>query len=168
MYFKTILPVILALVSARFDAAAVAVSDPLPDVPEMPEISADTTMTDITLGEITVSAPKVIHKVDMDVFVPSESAVKASQNGMALLRYLMIPTLNINEMTGSIRTSGQNVQIRINGRKASPDQLQTIDPASVRRIEWIDDAGLRYGSVPAVLNVVMVNLLKNVIFVTEI
>lgn len=154
MYCKTILHVILALVAARFDAAADVASDSIPGVPET---LADTTMTDIMLGEITVRAPKVIHKADMDVFVPSESAVKASQNGMALLRYLMIPTLSVNELTGSIRTSGQDVQIRINGRKVSPDQLQTIDPASVKRIEWMEDAGLRYGNAPAVLNVITVN-----------
>lgn len=55
-------------------------------------IPTDTTMTDIMLGEITVKAPRVLHKADMDVLYPSETAVKSSQNGISLLKFLMIRT----------------------------------------------------------------------------
>ncbi|MBP3303989.1 MAG: TonB-dependent receptor [Muribaculaceae bacterium] len=147
-----IITVALATTSfARTGTDSLSITDISGSVP------TDTTMTGITLGEITVNAPKVIHKADMDVLYPSKTAVKASQNGMSLLKFLMIPTMTVNELTGSIRTAGQDVEIRINGRKASADQLQTIDPATVKRVEWIDDAGLRYGDAPAVLNVILVN-----------
>lgn len=114
-------------------------------------------ISDIQLNEIVVSAPKVVHKADMDVLYPSASAVKASQNSLELLRHLMIPTLTINEFTGAVRTSGQEVQVRINGRKASSDQLKTIDPATVKRVEWIDDPGVRYGDAPGVINIIVAN-----------
>lgn len=117
----------------------------------------DTAMTGVTLGEITVKASRVIRKSDMDVLIPSKSAVEASPNGMSLLNNLMIPSLSVNEFMGTVRTFGQDVQIRINGRKASADQLRTLDPTSVKRVEWMDDPGLKYGEAVAVINVVVSN-----------
>ncbi len=111
----------------------------------------------VTLSELTVSAPKVIHKADMDVYVPSKHIVEESQNGMALLRNLMIPNINVNEIMGTVRIGIDNVEIRINGRQASVEQLTTISPSSVKRIEWIDNPGLRYNNARAVVNVVVVN-----------
>lgn len=155
MHNKAItLSIIVALATTSFaktrtDSVSITeISGPIP---------TDTTMTDIMLGEITVKAPRVLHKADMDVLYPSETAVKSSQNGISLLKFLMIPTLTVNELTGSVRSSGQDVEIRINGRKASSDQLQTIQPSTIKRVEWIDDAGLRYGDATAVLNIIVTN-----------
>lgn len=46
------------------------------------------------LTEVVVSVPKVIHKSDMDLYIPSKSAVEVSQNGFQLLGNLMIPALS--------------------------------------------------------------------------
>ncbi len=43
------------------------------------------------LNEVVVQAPKVIRKVDMDVYYPSQSAVENSRNGMQLLTNMMVP-----------------------------------------------------------------------------
>lgn len=109
------------------------------------------------LQEIVIEASKVIRKADMDVYHPSKSAVDASKNGMQLLNNLMIPTLAVNEALGSIQAAGQSVQIRINGREASVDQLRALLPETVRRVEWIDNPGLRYGGANYVLNVIVAN-----------
>ena len=95
------------------------------------------------LREVVVEAPKVIRKADMDVYHPSRSAVDNSKNGMQLLRNLMIPSLTVNDVMGSVTASGQSVELRINGRKASVEEVKTLLPESVRRIEWIDNPGLR-------------------------
>lgn len=121
------------------------------------DVANDSTMTDITLGEVVVKAPKVINKADMDVYIPSKGALNASADGISLLNRMMIPALNVNELMGTVRTGGQDVEIRINGRKASPGQLKAILPSTVKRIEWIDNPGLRYGDVPAVVNVIVTN-----------
>ncbi|MCM1355511.1 MAG: outer membrane beta-barrel protein [Staphylococcus sp.] len=122
-----------------------------------PEVATDSVMPDILLGEITVAAPKVVHKADMDVLYPSKRIVAASQNGLSLLSHLMIPSLSVNEMMGTVKTAGQDVEIRVNGRKVSTDELLTILPSSVKRVEWIDNPGLRYGDATAVLNVIVAN-----------
>lgn len=109
------------------------------------------------LQEIVVEAPRVIRKAEMDVYHPSRGAVENSKNGIELLRNLMIPTLSVNDALGSIRAAGQEVQIRINGRQATMDQVRAILPETVKRVEWIDNPGLRYNGANYVLNIIVAN-----------
>lgn len=109
------------------------------------------------LQEIVIEAPKVIRKADMDVYHPSKSAVENSKNGMQLLNNLMIPTLNVSDALGTIQAAGQSVQVRINGRESSIDQVRALLPETIKRVEWIDNPGLRYGGANYVLNFIVIN-----------
>lgn len=109
------------------------------------------------LEEIIIEAPKVVRKADMDVYHPSKSAVDNSKNGLQLLNNLMIPTLTVSDALGSLSAAGQSVQVRINGREASIDQVKALLPETIRRVEWIDNPGLRYGGAQYVVNFVVAN-----------
>lgn len=109
------------------------------------------------LDEIVIEAPKVIRKADMDVYHPSKSAVENSKNGMQLLNNLMIPSLNVSDALGTIQAAGQSVQVRINGRESSIDQLRALLPETIRRVEWIDNPSLRYNGANYVLNFIVAN-----------
>lgn len=109
------------------------------------------------LDEVVVQAAKVIRKADMDVYHPSQSALENSKNGMQLLRNLMIPTLNVNDALGSISAAGQTVQVRINGRVSTIEQVKALLPETIKRVEWIDNPGLRYGGANYVLNFIVTN-----------
>lgn len=109
------------------------------------------------LQEIVIEAPKVIRKADMDVYHPSKSAIDNSKDGLQLLNNLMIPTLSVNDALGTIQAAGQSVQIRINGRESSINQVRTLLPETIKRVEWIDNPGLRYGGATYVLNLIVTN-----------
>ncbi len=109
------------------------------------------------LQEIVIQAPKVVRKADMDVYHPSQSAVENSKNGIQLLRNLMIPTLSVNEALGTVSSGGQSVQVRINGREATVEQVQQLLPETIKRVEWIDNPRLRYNGATGVLNFIVVN-----------
>lgn len=109
------------------------------------------------LHEIVIEAPKVIRKADMDVYHPSKSAVENSKNGMQLLNNLMIPTLTVSDALGTIQAAGQSVQVRINGRESTIEQVRTLLPETIKRVEWIDNPGLRYGGANYVLNFIVSN-----------
>lgn len=109
------------------------------------------------LSEVVVKAPKVVRKSDMDVYYPSRTSIENSQNGLQLLSHLMIPSLTVTEALGSIKAAGQSVEVRINGRKSSVEQLKTLLPETIKRVEWIDNPGLRYNGATHVLNVIVVN-----------
>lgn len=109
------------------------------------------------LQEVVVQAPKVVRKADMDVYYPSLSAVENSKNGMQLLNNLMIPGLTVTEALGQIQAAGHSVQIRINGRESSIDQVRALLPESIKKVEWIDNPGLRYKGANYVLNLIVAN-----------
>ncbi len=117
---------------------------------------ADTTATH-ELKEIVVQAPKVVRKSDMDIYYPSKSAVENSRNGIQLLTNLMIPSVTVTDALGTINAAGRPVQVRINGREASVDQVKALLPETVKRVEWIDNPGLRYNGANYVLNFITVN-----------
>ena len=50
------------------------------------------------LGEVTVTASSLSATADKKMVFPSQQQVKASANGVDLLRNLMIPRLNVNPM----------------------------------------------------------------------
>lgn len=114
-------------------------------------------LPDHTLGEVVIQAPRIIRKADMDVYRPSKSAVEHSANGVQLLRNLMIPTLAVNDALGTISAAGESVQLRINGRQASVDQVRNLLPSTIRRVEWITAPGLRYNGASYVLNFIVAN-----------
>ena len=93
----------------------------------------------------------------MDVYYPSRSAIENSRNGMQLLTNLMIPSLTVTDALGLIQAGGQPVEVRINGRKASVEQVRTLHPETIKRVEWIDNPGLRYNGVNYVLNFIVAN-----------
>lgn len=109
------------------------------------------------LQEVVIQAPKVIRKADMDVFYPSVSAIEHSKNGLQMLKNLMIPTLTVNDVMGQVTASGQSVQVRINGREATIEQVQNLLPETIKRVEWMDNPGLRYKDANAVLNFIVIN-----------
>ncbi|MDE6270075.1 MAG: outer membrane beta-barrel family protein, partial [Muribaculaceae bacterium] len=63
----------------------------------------------------------------------------------------------MTEALGTIKAAGQTVQVRINGREATVDQVKALLPSTIKRIEWIDNPGLRYNGASYVLNVVVAN-----------
>ncbi len=144
----------LIILSATVTVTATA-QEPTDTVP------TDTVPTDtvpsLELQEIVVQAPKVVHKADMDLFFPAAKIVERSKDGVQLLRNMMIPSLSVNEMLGTITTSGESVQLRINGRESTIDQVKNLLPSTIKRIEWIDNPGLRYKGAAAVLNFVVAN-----------
>lgn len=115
------------------------------------------TVAERTLDEIVIQAPRMIRKPDMDVLYPSVSAVENARNGMQLLNNLMIPTLTVNDAMGSVTAGGQPVQVRINGREATIEQVRSLLPESIKRVEWIDNPGLRYNGAAYVLNIIVAN-----------
>ena len=109
------------------------------------------------LEEISIEAPKVVRKVDMDVYHPSQSSVQQSSNGLQLLTRLAIPALSIDDVMGKITAAGSDVQLRINGRVVTVEQVRNLQPESIKRVEWIDNPGLRYNGADYVLNFIVTN-----------
>jgi len=149
---KSIKPALSAFVLTTVCLPAAAQSVPTDTIQE----PADTTQIE-ELQEVIIQAPKVVHKSDMDLYFPSSSAIEHSKNGMTLLCNMMIPSLEVNDVMGTVTSAGQTVQVRINGREATIKEVKALLPQSIKRVEWITEPGLRYNGAYAVLNFIVRN-----------
>ena len=148
--------IVLAIVAANMIPAAAQTTTAAAQTTTTAAQSNDSIPTK-ELQEVSIEAPKVIHKADMDVYHPSQSAVDNSKNGIQLLSNLMIPSLSVSDALGTINSAGQAVQVRINGREASVEQVRNLLPTTIKRVEWIENPGLRYHGATTVLNFIVTN-----------
>lgn len=111
-----------------------------------------------TLDEVTISAERVVTRIDRQIVLPSPTQIQASNTGYELLNRLMLPGIQVNEMQNSISSLyGGSVQVRINDVKVSTAEILALRPHEVVRIEYIDNPGIRYADegVSAVINFIV-------------
>lgn len=108
------------------------------------------------LGEVTVTASARISRADRKMVFPNKQQVNAASNGVDLLRTLMLPRLRVNTLDGSVAMSdGSTVQLCINGRKATNEEVTALLPDEIIRVDFQEDPGLRYADAGAVINYIV-------------
>jgi len=114
------------------------------------------TSSDISLNDVTVEGNSVIRRPDRQIILPTQAQIRASTNGMILLRNLQLPRIVINPIDNSISVpGGGNVQLRINGIEVSQAEIIALSPSEIVRIEYHDDPGMRYNNAGAVLDYIV-------------
>lgn len=109
------------------------------------------------LQEVVVEAPTVIRKADRDLYIPKATTVERSTNAFSLLQNMLIPGVTVNTVLETVTARGESVQLRINGREATIQQVKAILPENVKRVEYIDNPGLRYNGASTVVNFIVRN-----------
>ena len=102
---------------------------------------------EINLNEVTVNASRIVNKANGMIIIPTESQRKAATNGYSMLGKLGLPYIRIDEARHSITALGNqgDVQIRINNVIATKEDMLAINSESIKRIDFIDKPGVRYG-----------------------
>lgn len=108
-------------------------------------------LLDIQLAEVIVVRDRMIVKDDAHLFFPTLEEVKHSQSGYDLLQNIGIPQLGVDIVSKSIKLmggggAGSDVEVYINDRKASREDIVVLLPDEVMRVEYIDNPSARYGS----------------------
>ncbi len=108
------------------------------------------------LDAVTVSVANVEVKGSRRVAFPTQKQIDASANGMDLLGKLMLSQLKINPLDNSLSSSdGGTVQLCINGRKATQQEVTALLPADIIKIELEEDPGVRYNDAAILVNYVV-------------
>lgn len=111
----------------------------------------------VELQEVEVKSAKVVVKPDGKTIYPSAAQVSHSANVYGLLAMLPLNGLRVN-VTGKtidVVAADGGLQIRINGVRATKGDLQSLDVATIRSVEFTDNAGVRYGDgIKYVINIV--------------
>lgn len=110
----------------------------------------------VELSAVTVSADPVIRKIDRQIITPSEQERRASTNGINLIIALNLPRISVSTLNNTINIDGQDaVQLRINGVEVTTEEVLALNPQNISRVEYIDNPGMRYGGVKAVMNYIV-------------
>lgn len=126
----------------------------------LPQLSESRDLGDIALqpsavglDNVEVTAAGIVNAKDRLIAYPTKQQLKTSTNGIELLQSMMLPRLFVDPAREKITIGGgDEVQFRINGAKASKEEIKTIQPSDIIRIEYHDNPGLRYGGAAAVLD----------------
>ena len=98
----------------------------------------------------------MIRKIDRQIITPSEQQRRASTNGINLIIALNLPRISVSTLNNTINIDGQDaVQLRINGVEVTTEEVLALNPQNISRVEYIDNPGMRYGGVKAVMNYIV-------------
>lgn len=111
---------------------------------------------DIALNDVTVTSNATIQKADRRLVMPTAGQLKSSTNGVSLLYNMQLPRIAVNPLENKISMTGAGkVQLRINGIEVSVDEIATIPPSDVIRVEYHENPGMRYGGADAVIDIIV-------------
>lgn len=120
------------------------------------QVTGATSDSIVVLGEVEITGDMVVQKLDRQLVIPTPAQKKAATNGVSLLQYLQLPNISVNTINKSITTGyGEAVQLCINGVEVSQAEVMAIRPEDIKRIEYHQQPGLRYGGANAVLDYIV-------------
>lgn len=103
------------------------------------EVTDTTAAGGLQLGEITVIADDQRTDAVKTVYTPTSIQKEAASDGLSLLARMNIAQLSVNPVSGTIKTvADRPVSIFINYHPATDDDLSGINPADVRKVEYLD------------------------------
>ena len=111
-----------------------------------------------TLSEVTVKGARVVQRIDGQTIYPTQQQLAASTNGYSLLSKLTLPHIRIDPVMHTVTALSNtgSAQVRINDIVATRGDLLALTVNDVRRVEYIDNPGLRYGEdVAYVVNLIV-------------
>ncbi len=106
---------------------------------------------------VTISDSRYVES-DHTVYLPSAREKKAAQDGTQLLQFMAIPSININPVKNDVTTlSGKKVETFIDYVKASAEELSTLRPEDVKKVEvWDYPTDPRFEGVEHAVNFIMI------------
>lgn len=112
--------------------------------------------TNVQLNETIVEGASVIRHNGFDTYFPSDAQRTHSSNALDLLSMVALPGIHVDQVQKSIisSTGASGVVVKINNVEATLEQLQSIHPYLVTKIEYSTMPGMKYGTgTGAVINI---------------
>lgn len=96
------------------------------------------------LNEVEITASNVIDKSNKMIVIPTEQQIKFSSTSINLLEKMMLPGLFVDPVMKKLEIEGTSKVIyRINGINASLEQIYTLVPNQIQRIEYMQTPSMR-------------------------
>lgn len=96
------------------------------------------------LDEVTVSAKRVIQKVDKYILIPQKDEVERASKAIELLDQMPLPGLNVDRVMKTIQVNGGSPILMVNGKERDINYFANLDPDKILRVEYNNSPGIRY------------------------
>ncbi|MBP3230361.1 MAG: carboxypeptidase-like regulatory domain-containing protein [Prevotella sp.] len=108
------------------------------------------------IDEVVVEGNLHITKQDKDIYIPNQRQRNAANGGIGLLDNLMIPQLDVNRISGNVKSwTGWDITFAIDERIVDKHEIDHIRPKDVLRVEYIDMPTGKFADKDLVVNFVM-------------
>lgn len=98
----------------------------------------------VTLGEVTVTAASQVDSRGRTIIFPGTAEVKASATSISLFQKMPLPGLEANPITRSVSVDGGTPVILINGVPSTIDDLNSLLPKDIAKVEYSRTTPARY------------------------
>lgn len=113
----------------------------------------DSVFRQMELKGVTIEGRTAIQKDDHTNYMPTKRQVDASSSGINLLAKMMIPTLIVNPMDGTVKNvDNTSPTIYIDNRKADATEADHLRPKNIVRVEYYDKPTTKFPGEQTVLN----------------
>ena len=109
-----------------------------------------------SLGEVVVKADNIIVTPDKMIVSVDKQVKRHAYDGYSALSLMSIPGLNVSVFDHSVSAFGKDVQLLINGLEATTDEVKTLNPKDIKRIDYYTNFDPRYPTKEYVLDFIMV------------
>lgn len=96
------------------------------------------------LGEVVVKGSSRIQKVDQSIIFPSPLQLKVSNSVLSLLQNTNLPGLSVNVLEQTVSINGNAPVYMINGVVKTKQDILTISPKNIEKVEYSDNPTIRY------------------------
>jgi hypothetical protein len=110
-----------------------------------------------SLEGVTVTESYIVMKKEnMAIHVP-ESIKKNTFDGYATLSALPIPGLSVDPVAYKVTSKTGDVLLCINGREVDIDEIRTLNPQNIKRIDYYPNFDSKHPSAAAVIDFIIIN-----------
>ena len=108
------------------------------------------------INEVVVEGNLHSAKQDKNVYIPNLRQRNAANSGISLLDNLMIPQLDVNRISGEVKSlTNRSITFAIDERIVGKEEIDQIHPKDVLRVEYIDMPTGKFADKELVINFIM-------------
>ena len=119
------------------------------------QIGGAATTDSVHLKEIVVQAAEFRREKDKLVVLPSKEALAISADAIELIGNVNLPYIVLDKSTSKLEALKDGpIVYRINGVPVSIDDFRAVNPASIKKIDFYDTPGPRFGNASVVIDII--------------
>ena len=119
------------------------------------QIGGAATTDSVHLKEIVVQAAEFRREKDKLVVLPSKEALAIPADAIELIGNVNLPYIVLDKSTSKLEALKDGpIVYRINGVPVSIDDFRAVNPASIKKIDFYDTPGPRFGNASVVIDII--------------